>query len=131
MTTHAWRVDATLRQKLGRDANDDDIEELTNLVFRRMIKGLSGLELERCFKTWLMTIAERVAYSYLRVLVRYRKNGKLPEMNAEVAIDHQLNQEREGQVLPGMPTAVCRQADDGSNQTNRQRTCPPQIQVQC
>jgi RNA polymerase sigma factor (sigma-70 family) len=88
-------IEQTLRRKLRQDSNDADIDELTNRVFYKMVQGLPSLKLDCCFKAWLMKIAERAAYSHLRALVRQRRIGKLPERNAEIAIDHQPSQEDE------------------------------------
>jgi DNA-directed RNA polymerase specialized sigma24 family protein len=87
MTAYTGLVVWKLRKKLRHDANDDNIEELANDVYYKMIQGLPGLRLECCFTSWLMKIAQNVAYSYLDGLVTHRRLGKLPERDEEVPLD--------------------------------------------
>ncbi len=93
MTAYTGIVRWKLRQKLHQDANHADIDELTNDVFCKMILGLRSLKVESSFKSWLLGIAQNVAYSYLDELVTHRRMGKLPDKNAELAIDHKLSPE--------------------------------------
>ena len=104
LTAYKGLVGWKLRGKLCQDATEADIKELTNDVFLKMIGSLPNLRRTLCFKFWLMKIADNVANSHLRRLVRHRKNGKLPERDAEVAIDHQLNQDEKGKCFQ-----VCQQ----------------------
>lgn len=100
-------IESKLRRALGRDANPDALRwepgrdakatpdavaELANVVFYRILRGLPHLREMSHFRAWLLIIVERVANSYLRVLVRHRRLGKLPERNTEVAIDDELNE---------------------------------------
>jgi DNA-directed RNA polymerase specialized sigma24 family protein len=86
---------------LGQDANEipDAVAELTNSVFYRILRGLPHLRLVSHFRAWLLIIVERVANSYLRVLVRYRRLGKLPERGTEIAIDDKLNENWEAECF--------------------------------
>ena len=100
MTAYAGIVDWKLVGTLGQESNGADIEDLALRVFFKMARGLSRLQSVKCFTPWLMKITKNVAYSYLRVLVRYRKNGKLPERSADLAIDDEVNEHWENQLFP-------------------------------
>ena len=104
MTAYAGIVDWKLVGTLGRESNGADIEDLALRVFLKMTRGLSRLQSVKCFTTWLMKITKNVAYSYLRVRVRHRNLGKLPDRDAEVLIDHKLNQDEKDKCFQ-----VCQQ----------------------
>ena len=125
MTAYARIVEWKLTQMLGNDSNEADIEELANRVFYKMIRGLPRLKSVSCFASWLMTIAETVAYSYLRVLVRHRKLGKIPERDAEIPIDHQLSQDEQDEVFQVCHQRSADEYDAVIREIDRERAACP------
>jgi len=102
ISRHSRIVQWKIRSIIGQSGNEADVEELANTTFYRMSRGLLRLKNSCCFRQWLITIAERVAYSYLRVLERHRRMGKLPHREAELSIED-LPQGQEQELLAATP----------------------------